>query len=192
MKWYWMIGALLVCSCKEKLKQTIYTNTTPVIPAITLRSDNLHLKLLNGQWFYHDTLFSGRLEDFYTSGILKSRQSFYKGREEGWLIEWFESGQRASQRYYRTGEKEGVHKGWWENGMPRFAYHFSSGKYHGDFSEWMVNGRLAKQIIYKDGNEVSGKAWRDNGKLYMSFEVRGGRRYGLMNAKPCYSLKSEK
>lgn len=192
MKWYGIIVIMLLFACKGNLKDTNKTNTTPVIPAITLRSDNPNLKLVNGQWFFLDTLFSGRVEDFHTSGSLKSRQSFYKGREEGWLIEWFENGQRASQRYYRSGEKEGVHKGWWDNGMPRFAYHFSSGKYHGDFSEWMVNGRLAKQIIYKDGNEVSGKAWRDNGKLYMSFEVRGGRRYGLMNAKPCYSLKSEK
>lgn len=192
MKFYWMIVAMLLFACKGNLKQTIKTNTTPVIPAITLRSDNANLKLVNGQWFYHDTLFSGRVEDFYSSGLLKSRQGFYKGKEEGWLIEWFENGQRASQRYYRAGEKEGVHKGWWDNGVPRFTYHFAGGKYDGDFSEWTMNGLLAKQIIYKDGNEISGKAWRDNGKLYMSFEVRGGRRYGLMNAKPCYSLKSEK
>ncbi|MBL0182944.1 MAG: hypothetical protein IPP96_11885 [Chitinophagaceae bacterium] len=50
---------------------------------------------------------------------------------------------------------------------------------------------MIQQVFYENGKEISGKGWRENGKLYMSFVMKGGRRYGLFNANLCYSLVKE-
>ena len=34
------------------------------------------------------------------------------------------------------------------------------------------------------------KAWRENGKLYINYEVKEGVRYGLQKAALCYTLKN--
>ena len=47
-------------------------------------------------------------------------------------------------------------------------------------------------IQYKDGKEIGGNGWRNNGKTYMNFIVKDGRRYGLVNAQLCYSVKNER
>lgn len=49
-----------------------------------------------------------------------------------------------------------------------------------------------KYIVYQNGIAQTGKGWRENGKLYMSFVVRDGRLYGLINPNLCYSLKNER
>ena len=41
-------------------------------------------------------------------------------------------------------------------------------------------------------NEIRAVGWRENGRTYINFVVRNGRKYGLMNARLCYSLKDEK
>ena len=43
---------------------------------------------------------------------------------------------------------------------------------------------------YANGVEVGlQRAWRENGTLYANYEVRDGKRYGVVNARLCYSIK---
>jgi hypothetical protein len=35
-------------------------------------------------------------------------------------------------------------------------------------------------------------AWRENGKPYINYEARDGRRYGLQKSNLCYTLKDQK
>lgn len=191
MKWHLTIFVFLLIACKGN-QQQVKKKLHPVIPPVGVVADDPRLKLVNGLMYYADTLFSGHLHAFYANGTMQRMQGYYKGKEESMLMTWFDNGQKESERYFVEGEKDSVHKGWWENGQLRFEYHFSNGRYDGDFREWSLNGRLAKHIEYRDGNEIRGKAWRENGKVYMSFEMKGSRRYGLMNAKPCYTLRNEK
>ncbi|HCL05844.1 MAG TPA: hypothetical protein DHW64_07745 [Chitinophagaceae bacterium] len=192
MKWYAAICIFLTIACVSDQPVAVQKRITPAIPPVGITANDPALKLLNGFWYYADTLFSGHVHAFHENGNMQRMQSYFKGKEEGLLVTWFPTGQKESERYFAEGEKEAVHKGWWENGQQRFEYHFSKGQYDGNFREWSVNGMLAKHIEYKDGKEIRGKAWRENGKVYMSFEMRGSRRYGLMNAKPCYTLRNEK
>lgn len=192
MKWYTVICTFLMIACVSDQPIVIQKRAAPLIPTVSIKSDDPKLKLGNGFYYYADTLFSGHIHTFHENGSMQRMQSYYEGKEEGVLITWFSNGQKESERYFAEGEKEGIHSGWWENGQQRFEYHFSKGQYNGDFREWSVNGTIAKHIEYKDGKEIRGKAWRENGKVYMSFEMRGSRRYGLMNAKPCYTLRNEK
>ncbi|MES2003248.1 MAG: hypothetical protein V4450_01910 [Bacteroidota bacterium] len=162
------------------------------VPTVTVASTDTALHLNNGVWFYGSQPFSGTIEIKFLNERIRSHQQFLRGREEGRMEAWYEDGSKEALRFYHEGEKVGVHTGWWPNGHLRYAYHFSNGSYEGDFREWYASGKPLKHLIYHNGKEESGKGWRENGKPYMSFVVKDGRLYGLVNPNLCYSLKNEK
>ncbi len=197
MKNYLFIVSILFClsSCDHFTKPAniaVAASKQRVIPNIIIKSTDSALQLINGVWFYHHNTFSGTIQTYYPSGKLKAIQSFYNGKDEGILYTYYENGNKDAQRFYHNGEKDSINQGWWINGNPRFEYHFKDGVYEGDFKEWYVSGKPLKHIIYHDGKEQSGKGWRENGKVYMSFVTRDGRLYGLINPNLCYSLKNER
>jgi antitoxin component YwqK of YwqJK toxin-antitoxin module len=163
-----------------------------VIPAVVVQSTDSALHLVNGEWYYAQKFFSGFIETYFPSGQLRSKQSFYNGKEEGLLATYYENGNKDTRRYYHAGEKDSINLGWWPNGNPGFEYHFRNGVYEGDFKEWYANGKPLKHLVYHNGKEQSGTGWRENGKVYMSFVVKDGRLYGLINPNLCYSLKNER
>ncbi|MEO7311309.1 MAG: hypothetical protein ABIX01_12980 [Chitinophagaceae bacterium] len=164
----------------------------PAIPSATIHLTDTAYSIQNGIAMYHATPFSGTAIESFDSRHIKSATQYFNGKQEGTEITYFPNGQQESLRYFTAGEKDSVHNGWWPNGNRRFEYHFNNGQYNGDFTEWYESGKLGRQIGYKNGQELSGKGWRENGKLYMSYVMRDGRRYGLVNAQLCYTLKNEK
>jgi hypothetical protein len=57
---------------------------------------------------------------------------------------------------------------------------------HGEFRTWHANGRLADVRRYVDGREEGlQQSWTSDGVLFLNYEVRNGRRYGLINSRPC-------
>ena len=194
---YITVVSFYLVGCDESTYQGIHGSIPedadhPVIPSLVVRSTDTSLHLVNGVWFYQQKTFSGTIETDYPSGMLKSKQTFYDGKEEGQLETFYVSGEKDSRRFYHKGEKDSINQGWWINGNPRFEYHFKNGVYEGDFKEWYASGKAMKYIIYHGGREQSGKGWRENGKVYMSFIMRDGRLYGLINPNLCYSLKNER
>jgi len=171
-------------SCREDI-EPIITNA----PGIGISSNDPALHLVNGTWFYKDKVpFSGAIKDLYPGGTVKSLLRLEHGKEQGYTETWYNDSRPESRRWYSNGEKDGLHKGWWPNGNKKFEYHFTNGNYNGLFTEWYQSGKMLQQVVYDNGNEVSGKGWRENGKLYMSFVMKDGRRYGLFNANLCYSV----
>lgn len=56
----------------------------------------------------------------------------------------------------------------------------------GEFRGWHANGQLAAVRHYVDGREVGlQQSWTPEGVLFLNYEVRNGRRYGLVNSRPC-------
>lgn len=191
---YYITCLLVACTPQPvKEKAAVVPREEPVhIPALVKLVTDTSLHLQNGVWYCSGKLFSGTIETYYGKGVLKCRQTFYNGKEEGLQATWYENGQKDAERFYHNGEKDGIHRGWYNNGNLRFEYHFTNGLYEGDFKEWYASGKPLKQIVYQGGHETSGKGWRENGKPYMSFVVRDGRMYGLVNPNLCYSLKNER
>ena len=189
-----LIPVILSCNQMEHDTQpvTIIKEEYPVIPGLIVRSTDTSLQLINGVLYFHHHFFSGNRETYFPSGALQARQSFYQGKEEGWLHSFYENGKKDAHRFYHDGEKDSINMGWWINGNPRFEYHFKKGSYEGDYKEWYLSGKTMKHIIYHDGKEQSGTGWRENGKVYMRFVMRDGRLYGLINPNLCYSLKNER
>jgi len=74
----------------------------------------------------------------------------------------------------------------WPDGRPRSQGMYVRDVRHGEFRAWHANGQLAEVRRYVDGRE-SGlqQSWTSDGVLFLNYEVRDGRRYGLVNSKPC-------
>ncbi len=193
-KYFYILFVLAACHTTKQDKPAVaeIKEDEPFIPDLTVRSTDAGLILANGVWLYQQKPLTGFIETCFLAGSLKSRQSFYQGKEEGLFLSYYEEGSKDARRFYHKGEKDSINQGWWPNGNPRFEYHFKNGVYEGDFKEWYQSGQPFKQILYHNGKEQSGKGWRENGKVYMSFVVKEGRLYGLVNPNLCYSLKNER
>lgn len=186
MKAGWTIIVLLIIfSCTSGKKD--HTPASQKIIAVT----DTALQLQNGKWYYSKQLFSGTIMEYWPNGHCRSSRQVEEGRDQGLEQGFFENGGKEYRRWYTHGEKDSVHTCWWPNGNKRSEYHFKTGNYDGLFTEWYISGKMLQQVLYKDGKEVSGKGWRENGKPYMSFVMKDGRRYGLVNSNLCYTLVKE-
>ena len=74
----------------------------------------------------------------------------------------------AAQSNYEKGIKQGIEKEWYQSGVPS----------------------KIRQLV--DGKEEGiQQAWLPNGKLYVNYEAKNGRIFGLRRANSCYTLKDE-
>jgi|LakMenE18May11ns_1017448.scaffolds.fasta_scaffold9845567_1 antitoxin component YwqK of YwqJK toxin-antitoxin module len=187
----------LLLSCKGGIKEPLATEQEqkvqpfPVVPDLIIQKDDPKLSLNNGKYFYGGQPFSGHITEKDTHEHTTASLSYWEGLEEGWSEWYYPGGYRQARRFYHQGEKDSIHQGWWSNGQMQFEYHFKEGNYQGWFREWYPSGKPLKAIWYERGEEKRGMGWRENGKTYMSFEVRNGRMFGLVNPNLCYSLKNE-
>lgn len=183
----YIVIACLFFSCREDVK-----NEAGISALFTVIAGDTSLHLLNGVWYYkNEKPFTGIIKELYPDGKPKTVQRVKDGKQEGFTETFYNDGSAESKRWYMKGEKDSLHTGWWENGNKKYEYHFSNGNYNGLFTEWYQSGKMIQQVLYENGKEISGKGWRENGKLYMSFVMKDGRRYGLFNANLCYSLVKE-
>ena len=72
--------------------------------------------------------------------------------------------------------------------VQRFEYRFAAGRSHGVHREWYRNGRPLRRILFRNGQEVEARAWRENGRLFANYVVKAGVIYGLNNASLCLPL----
>ena len=179
MKWIFIIVLFTAC-----------TNKQGASLLVSVESSDPNLLFNNGSWFYKGKLFSGKLTERYPDQKVHHVTSFFDGKENGWQESFFNDGSISEKRFYTNGEKDGINTGWWPNGNKRFEYQFSKGIYSGDFKEWFEDGKEYKYIYYVNGNDQWGKGWRESGKLFMNYQVKDGRRYGIVNSNLCYTVKN--
>lgn len=74
----------------------------------------------------------------------------------------------------------------WPNGRLRSSATVVNYVYEGEYRTWYEDGHPYELRHFVHGRE-SGlqRSWSDDGTLYLNYEVRGGRRYGFVNAIPC-------
>ncbi|MFT3932203.1 MAG: hypothetical protein QM726_01205 [Chitinophagaceae bacterium] len=192
MKKFFITG-LLICVCcvffALKRKEAL---ASIVVPQRFVSATDTSLHFINGDCYYKRQPFSGFIKDMYDNGSTHHLIGYYQGKQEGNTVLYYPDGSVSEKRYYHLGEKDGLHSGWWENGKPRFEYHFANGVYNGDYKEWYKSGLAYKRIHYTNGIDDEGVGWRENGKLFMNFTVKNGRRYGIVNSNLCYTVKNEK
>jgi antitoxin component YwqK of YwqJK toxin-antitoxin module len=99
---------------------------------------------------------------------------------------WYESGRLASVRAFRGDKKLGRHFAWWPNGAPQLVAEHADDAFHGSYRSFYPSGRPFERRRFEHGREAGRQqSWTESGELFLNYEVRNGRRYGLVNARPC-------
>ncbi|MDE3236994.1 MAG: hypothetical protein KGO81_13660, partial [Bacteroidota bacterium] len=177
-KWYYVL-LLVSCSQQQHDITVKQQDIAIVIPSRIIDIGDSTLHDSNGYKYYRDSLFSGSIQKKDDNNRLRLSQTFWRGKEEGWLQTFYDNGKLESKRYFHKGEKDSVHTAWWPNGNMRLVHHYRNGNYDGVQTEYYTNGKILKQIWYNNGQDTSGKGWRETGKLFMNYVRKGDRRYGL-------------
>jgi protein SCO1/2 len=103
------------------------------------------------------------------------------------------SGSAGSTITSWLGAKTGWHRTWWPNGHIRTDAHYAVDAIVGEFRSYYSSGQAYELRHYVNGHEEgTQQSWTEDGNLFLNYEVRNGRRYGLVNAKPCVPARALK
>jgi antitoxin component YwqK of YwqJK toxin-antitoxin module len=114
--------------------------------------------------------------------------AFLEGNPDTVIDRRFPDGRLASRETYRNGRKVGVHWTFWPGGgrKRRAPYASEGDAYEGRVLSWDESGRLRDVRRYRRGREEGlQQSYGFDGTLFLNYEVRNGRRYGLVNSTPC-------
>ncbi len=74
----------------------------------------------------------------------------------------------------------------WPNGVLRMDATYLNDLYDGEYRSWYASGHPFEVRHYVAGHEAGlQQAWTDSGRIYLNYESRDGRHYGLENSTPC-------
>lgn len=108
------------------------------------------------------------------------------GRPDAVVDLFFEDGSLASRETYRDGSKVGVHWAFWPDGTVRRRAPYGFDAFDGMVRTWDASGRTRDIRRYAAGREAGlQQSFGSNGELFLNYEARNGRRYGLLNSTPC-------
>lgn len=104
----------------------------------------------------------------------------------------YADGHLQSRVHYLRGKKSGRFETWWPNGNLRTSVEYVDDVFHGEYRTFTVDGQPYELKHFALGKEAGlQQAWDENGQLYLNYEVRNGRHFGMLNAKPCLPAASD-
>jgi antitoxin component YwqK of YwqJK toxin-antitoxin module len=192
------LGLILCIGCNENTtiaseEKEIELETNVLIESVEVLKEDLELNQIEGRWYYKGEAFSGYSVKFHENDTLGERLGYVNGKREGLAQKWSESGLLRVESYYKHNRLDSIYKTWWENAVPASQLNYDDGVKQGIEKDWYPTGVLAKERSFVDGSENGlQKAWLPNGKLYVNYEARNGRIFGMRRANSCYELEDEK
>ena len=81
----------------------------------------------------------------------------------GSSADWDLDGGRG-EMYYIYGKLHGTQREWYSNGQLHIEREYVSGKLHGRDRGWWPNGKPQYDALNVNGEEISGKAWNEDGR----------------------------
>lgn len=103
-------------------------------------------------------------------------------------VTYYSNTKMATERFYLGDQKVGTHRTWYPSGQLKSRSSFSLPNTMELFEDWHDNGKLARQIRFENGMEVSTKVYRRSGQIYINRVIRNGRMYGLPGGKACFRV----
>lgn len=177
---------LFILSCKEKNGRMPAIKIVHQIPSIYIHENDPSLYWNQDTLLFHQKFFSGKLFSVYENGDTALIACFWNGLQEAEVKKWYPNQQISEYRSYLAGKKEGVQKAWWPNGNPKFEFIASEDAYEGVLKEWNEKGFLIKLFHYSKGQELgSQRLWWDDSTVRANYEIRNGKKYGLIGIKLC-------
>ena len=141
---------------------------------------------VGGVWMVDGKPAEGLLTEHDEWGDLLMTVPLVHGVVDGTERRWFSNGRPESVRTFEDGRKVGIHVGWWPNGARRFRTRYVADSFDGANEAWYETSVRSQRLEYVTGREEGRQQmWAPDGTLIVNYEMRAGRRYGLINAKPC-------
>jgi len=176
-------------------RSAFFENIIHDIPDVQVDRDELTLRPMEGKWYYADKPFSGHAVDCHPDGRKSEDVGCYNGRKEGIAQKWYPNGELQKESYYRANHLEGVVR-IWSPGPQRALVaesNYVEGTRHGLQRRWFSSGQLQRSTHFNMGMEEGlQQSWLENGKIYVNYEAKNGRTFGLRKATLCYELDDEK
>lgn len=187
-----LLFILSFVECKETSKENIVEEKDIIVIGFEVTKNELTLNQIEGKWYYKGEPFNGFSMKFHSNGNAEERLGFYNGKREGIAKRWSESGVLRVESFYKQNRLVGSYKSWWENGVLGQEAYYENGQVNGVAKEWYPSGQLAKERLLVAGKEEGlQKAWLKNGTLYVNYEAKNGRIFGMKRANSCYQLEDE-
>jgi len=181
-----ILGLWMFSACKQE------EAALKTISDFQVDKSMLELHPLEGKWYISQKAFNGFAVSYYPNGQLASRLGYYDGKKQGLAKVWYTDGTLAKQSYYNENQLEGKLKSWWPDGTLGAESNYKNRARHGVQKKWFASGQLARKTTYIDGLENGlQQAWLENGKIYVNYEAKNGRVFGLKRTNLCYQLKDE-
>ena len=172
-------------ACNDEKTQTTAIKVNP-IPNQYLALEDIAIIWHQDSLFYQGKPFSGKAYSLFANGDTAVYKEFWNGLQEGTTKRWHPNKQLAEERFYIAGKKEGRHRAWWPDGKPQFEFQVHEDAYEGELKEWNSKGLLIRQFHYQKGQEVgSQRLWWDDSTVRANYEIRDGKKYGLIGIKLC-------
>lgn len=166
---------------------------SPTIPNQRVAKDQLTLMPLEGKWYFQQLPFSGHAVVFYPDSSLAESVGFLDGKREGLAHKWYPDGQVQKESFYQANKLDGIVKVW-APGPEKVlivASRYVAGVRHGLQQRWYPDGTpLSKRSLEHGQEEGMQQAWLPTGKIYINYEAKNGRTFGLKKATLCYQLDS--
>jgi len=159
---------------------------------LLINKDSLFLDGNKGVWYNKNKAYTGYSVRYHRNDTLMEKIWYQKGKKEGIARTWFSNGCLKSEYKYKANRLNGEYIAYWENGVKGTEAYYENGKLHGLEIKWHQSGMIAKkrQLVYGQESGIQ-KAWLKNGKLYVNYEAKNGRIFGMKRANSCYALEDE-
>lgn len=190
---------MAISGCTEK-EEKPQINKFPELPSLTVPDISVNFDLLSFDrkvsiWNLEGKPFSGYAEKKYSNGNLKNRFGILDGKMQNAAIEWYSDGAIKDSANYYQGKLHGEKKAWIPDSSHLLIAHLNyyKGKVHGKQKKWYPTGELFQELNLEMGQEKGiQKAYRKNGVLYVNYEAKNGRIFGMKKAALCFQLEDQK
>lgn len=195
---FYILITLSILGCKKTEPINTSSNDVSQVESIVIADvevlkEDLVLNGNKGRWYYKEEPFNGYSLKYYSNGKIEEKWGFSNGKREGIARRWTKNGKLQVESYYKNNRLSGEYKSWWENDTLASLSYYKEGVLQGLEKKWYSNGQLAKLRTLVDGKENGfQKAWLANGTLYVNYEAKNGRIFGMKRANSCYRLEDEK
>jgi len=182
-----IIGYFLLMGCSIAPDASkIEPKIAKTIPAVYLHESDLRLHIIQDTVFLDKSYYTGFIVGYHPSGDTAFTRGYFNGVLEGAQLTWGDQHILVGSEFYINGKKEGLQRTWWLDGKTQLRYCAIDDLYEGAFLEWNRKGILIKKFNYSKGQEVGQqRLWWDNGTVRANYEIRNGRKYGLIGLKLC-------
>lgn len=196
----YVVLILQFLSCIESVKKE---STSPVVkevqalavPEIIIDKSELHYDRNISVWTLNGEQFSGYAVSYYPNSNLQQKIGILEGKKQNETKDWYPNGKLKFSANYHQGKLHGEKKSWSADSTHQLLAHYNYylGKAHGVQKKWYLTGETFKILHLNMGKEEGiQQAYRKNGELYVNYEARNGRIFGLKRASLCFELENEK